>query len=130
VDERAFSVAAEGRRKERTLSGVIQMCALDPAVLNPFRNPIWAQFVLHKVLRLATPLLILAMLPGLAVMVLSMQRGLSPGASRMTWGGVALAAVITLALPRSRELLREFVEMNVAVLRALRRGVRRDWDVW
>jgi poly-beta-1,6-N-acetyl-D-glucosamine synthase len=45
----------EFRRKVRTLSGCLQLAARLPAVLSPRRNPIWLQFVSHKLLRLLAP---------------------------------------------------------------------------
>ncbi|MGD8827350.1 MAG: glycosyltransferase family 2 protein, partial [Gammaproteobacteria bacterium] len=48
----------ERRRKIRTLAGNYQLLQLMPELLNPFRNPIFLQFVSHKVLRLAVPLLL------------------------------------------------------------------------
>ena len=49
-------------RKVRTLSGNFQLAAVLPQALLPWRNPIWAQFVSHKLLRLAVPWLLLAVL--------------------------------------------------------------------
>jgi cellulose synthase/poly-beta-1,6-N-acetylglucosamine synthase-like glycosyltransferase len=45
----------EFRRKVRTLSGNFQLCALLPAALLPWRNPLWFQFISHKVFRLLVP---------------------------------------------------------------------------
>jgi cellulose synthase/poly-beta-1,6-N-acetylglucosamine synthase-like glycosyltransferase len=50
----------EFRRKVRTLSGNFQLAALLPQALLPWRNPIWVQFVSHKLLRLVIPWLLLA----------------------------------------------------------------------
>jgi biofilm PGA synthesis N-glycosyltransferase PgaC len=50
----------EFRRKVRTLSGNFQLAALLPQALLPWRNPIWAQFVSHKLLRLLVPWMLLA----------------------------------------------------------------------
>ena len=47
-------------RKVRTLSGNFQLLAVLPQALIPWRNPIWAQFVSHKLLRLAVPWMLLA----------------------------------------------------------------------
>jgi cellulose synthase/poly-beta-1,6-N-acetylglucosamine synthase-like glycosyltransferase len=52
----------EFRRKVRTLAGNYQLLRLLPAALLPWRNPIWLQFVSHKLLRLAVPWALLAML--------------------------------------------------------------------
>src|SRR6516165_2666066 len=50
----------EFRRKVRTLSGNFQLAALLPQALLPCRNPIWVQFVFHKLLRLLIPWILLA----------------------------------------------------------------------
>jgi poly-beta-1,6-N-acetyl-D-glucosamine synthase len=52
----------ELRRKIRTLSGNFQLMAAVPAILIPLRNPVWLQFVSHKLLRLVVPWLLLALL--------------------------------------------------------------------
>ncbi|MGI6415816.1 MAG: glycosyltransferase [Thermoguttaceae bacterium] len=54
----------EFRRKVRTLSGNLQLLQRLPGSILPWKNPIWVQFVSHKLLRLAVPwalLLILAL---------------------------------------------------------------------
>ncbi len=76
-DERAVAydrlpprVGDEFRRKVRTLSGNYQLIAQLPAALLPWRNPVWLQFLSHKVFRLLVPwalialLLLSAVLPG------------------------------------------------------------------
>jgi hypothetical protein len=45
----------EFRRKVRTLSGNLQLATRLPDALLPWRNPIWWQFVSHKLARLAAP---------------------------------------------------------------------------
>ena len=45
----------EFRRKVRTLSGNLQLIARLPSLLIPWRNPIWWQFVSHKLARLVVP---------------------------------------------------------------------------
>jgi cellulose synthase/poly-beta-1,6-N-acetylglucosamine synthase-like glycosyltransferase len=47
--------AAEGRRKLRTLAGNFQILRLEPRLLVPFVNPVWVQYVSHKVGRLVVP---------------------------------------------------------------------------
>jgi cellulose synthase/poly-beta-1,6-N-acetylglucosamine synthase-like glycosyltransferase len=66
-DERAIAYdrlperpADEFRRKVRTLSGNFQLAARLPQALLPWRNPIWAQFISHKLLRLVVPWMLLA----------------------------------------------------------------------
>jgi poly-beta-1,6-N-acetyl-D-glucosamine synthase len=57
---RAFDItppdaAAEGRRKLRTLAGNFQILGLEPRLLVPFVNPVWIQYVSHKIGRLVVP---------------------------------------------------------------------------
>jgi len=51
----------EFRRKVRTLSGNFQLATMLPQALLPWRNPIWAQFVSHKLLRLVVPWMLMAL---------------------------------------------------------------------
>jgi cellulose synthase/poly-beta-1,6-N-acetylglucosamine synthase-like glycosyltransferase len=60
-ETRRHTPLQEYRRKVRTLTGVVQLCRWLPAVLLPWRNPIWLQFLFHKLLRLLTPYCALAM---------------------------------------------------------------------
>ncbi len=55
----------EFRRKVRTLSGNFQLIVRLPSLLLPWRNPIWWQFVSHKLARLLVPWALLGAL-GLA----------------------------------------------------------------
>jgi cellulose synthase/poly-beta-1,6-N-acetylglucosamine synthase-like glycosyltransferase len=50
----------EFRRKVRTLSGNFQLATMLPQALLPWRNPIWVQFVSHKLLRLVIPWILVA----------------------------------------------------------------------
>jgi poly-beta-1,6-N-acetyl-D-glucosamine synthase len=47
--------AAEARRKRRTLAGNYQLLGLEPRLLVPVVNPVWLQYVSHKVGRLLVP---------------------------------------------------------------------------
>jgi cellulose synthase/poly-beta-1,6-N-acetylglucosamine synthase-like glycosyltransferase len=47
--------AAESRRKTRTLAGNYQILGQEPRLLVPFVNPVWIQYVSHKVGRLLVP---------------------------------------------------------------------------
>ncbi len=55
-------LSREKIRKTRTLAGNWQLLELNPSLLNPFKNPIWLQFISHKILRLITPMLLLLIL--------------------------------------------------------------------
>jgi biofilm PGA synthesis N-glycosyltransferase PgaC len=52
----------EFRRKVRTLTGNFQLLTRLPSALLPWRNPVWVQWVSHKVLRLALPWALLGLL--------------------------------------------------------------------
>jgi cellulose synthase/poly-beta-1,6-N-acetylglucosamine synthase-like glycosyltransferase len=76
----------EFRRKVRTLSGNFQLLTRLPAALLPWRNPIWFQFVSHKLLRLVVPWALLAMLILSALLP-------APGYRVAFWGQLAAYAV-------------------------------------
>ncbi len=61
-DRPARDPGDEGRRKLRTLAGNYQLLALAPALLLPWRNPVWLQFVSHKLGRLLVPYALLGTL--------------------------------------------------------------------
>lgn len=52
----------ESLRKRRTIAGVAQLAVLYPEWLLPWRNPIWFEYASHKLLRLASPLLLAGLL--------------------------------------------------------------------
>jgi poly-beta-1,6-N-acetyl-D-glucosamine synthase len=59
-DETAKDAATELRRKSRTLAGNYQLLAREPRLLVPILNPVWLQFVSHKVGRLLVPYALVA----------------------------------------------------------------------
>ena len=82
---RAFDRAApdsetERQRKVRTLAGNFQILWLEPRLLLPWRNPVWLQYVSHKLGRLVVPYaLLLVMAASIAL------------ARRSLWYAAALA---------------------------------------
>lgn len=54
-DRVAPNGSAESRRKIRTLAGNYQMLALEPRLLLPAVNPVWLQYLSHKIGRLLVP---------------------------------------------------------------------------
>jgi hypothetical protein len=131
ADARRTSADQEYRRKVRTLTGVIQLCAWLPGVLVPGRNPVWAQFVFHKLLRLLTPYLLLLA----AVATLAELAARSP--ARTFWLGALAVAIAGLAAsllprvgPRVRGLVVWGVTLQAAIVVATVNGVRGRWDVW
>jgi cellulose synthase/poly-beta-1,6-N-acetylglucosamine synthase-like glycosyltransferase len=130
VETRQTEVGHEYRRKVRTLTGVIQLCAWQPAVLVPLRNPIWLQFVAHKLLRLLTPYWIMAI-------------GAWAGSRSLRWlganprvtAGLVPAAVAGAYARRGMVWrvwggLRCALTIQAAVVVASFNGIRRRWDVW
>ena len=129
TDLRRFDAAQEYRRKARTLTGVLQLCAWLPDVLVPVRNPIWVQFLFHKLLRLLTPYLLLMMVIGVVGAVV-------PLLVREPW--LLLVAAIpllgALGLPAIRRRvyaqLRWGLALQAAIITATVNGVRGRWNVW
>lgn len=54
--------SAEARRKIRTLAGNVQILWLEPRLLVPVVNPVWVQYVSHKVGRLLVPYALIMLL--------------------------------------------------------------------
>lgn len=133
VDERRFEATQEYQRKVRTLTGVLQVCLWLPAVLLPVRNPIWLQFVCHKLLRLLSPYLVLVMLISAAVgaaAALANGPHVSPGLLLLLAFSLGALIVVWVASRRARSALVLGVAMQLAVVRATWNGLRGDWDVW
>jgi len=66
----AQAPAEERIRKVRTLAGNYQILMLMPWILNPLSNPIFIQYVSHKVLRLLAPVAMLGLLLASAALAL------------------------------------------------------------
>jgi biofilm PGA synthesis N-glycosyltransferase PgaC len=54
-DRGSRDAATESRRKVRTLAGNVQILWLEPRLLVPVVNPVWWQYVSHKIGRLLVP---------------------------------------------------------------------------
>lgn len=61
-DRPSETLEKEATRKRRTIAGAAQLILHHPSWLLPWRNPIWFEYVSHKVLRLSSPLLLLVCL--------------------------------------------------------------------
>lgn len=127
-ETRATTDGNEYRRKVRTLTGVLQLCAWLPQTINPLRNPVWIQFVTHKLLRLLTPYWVLVCL---AWATTAVARRIGP-----VWLIAATAAFVAILQLRSRPVraLRSAVVSSIlvqaATVRATANGARGRWDVW
>ena len=130
-DSRAVGTKDEFRRKVRTLTGNFQLCGWLPAILLPWRNAVWLQFFCHKLLRLMTPYLLLALFGSLFVIA---EREVGLRLALIT-GAAAAAIGILLASPLNRSAtLRAMVQscalMPAAALVASWNAVGRNWNVW
>lgn len=130
-DGRSTSAAQEKLRKVRTLTGNFQLMAWMPALLVPVRNPIWVQFVSHKVLRLLTPWLMPPLCVGFAGMVWSVvPPTLFP--ALLTVMVVGLTAI--LLAPKTRVVVVRSASWGwsliTAVIEATVNGLRGRWNVW
>jgi poly-beta-1,6-N-acetyl-D-glucosamine synthase len=128
-DVRTFDSKAEGARKTRTLTGVMQLLGLLPAIKSS-ANPILAQFVMHKLARLTTPLWLLLAASGVAgiTSLLAIQY---PSVVAMSLG--ALLAVLLAIPPLRRRALQMLVwgySLQVATAKAVLNGLRGSWSVW
>ncbi|HEU4630932.1 MAG TPA: glycosyltransferase [Gemmatimonadaceae bacterium] len=131
TDARTFTASQEFRRKVRTLTGNLQLCAWLPGVLVPWRNPVWLQFLCHKLLRLLTPYLAVGAVLALAAYAVSALWALAG------WRALALAAsvaALALAHPAIRRRVARQLEwvvlLQAAAVLATVNGVRGRWTVW
>ncbi len=132
TDTRRFTASQERQRKIRTLTGVIQLCAWLPRVLNPFRNPLWIQFVCHKLLRLLTPYI--AVLGAIGVIGKVAELVVARGVSAIEVVSLLVVLGAVLAIRRIRETLKAQLAwgfaLQTSVVIATINGVRGRWDVW
>ena len=130
-DARSTTSSVEKVRKIRTLTGNFQLMAWMPGVLVPFRNPIWLQFVSHKVLRLMTPWLLLLLAVGMSGALLER---IGSTAMLQVLGAVGIASLLVLLWPTTRRKAVRAVEwgwsLQLALVEATVNGMRGRWDVW
>jgi cellulose synthase/poly-beta-1,6-N-acetylglucosamine synthase-like glycosyltransferase len=130
--EQRFVVAKqEYKRKSRTLTGVLQLCAWMPSVLMPVRNPIWVQFVCHKLLRLVTPYGVAFVGIAVAGEIVVRLR------DHLPWVlGCAVAGILWTAFSpdpiarRVRSLTVQAFSLQAAVVTATGNAIRGRWNVW
>jgi hypothetical protein len=143
TDRASTEARQEFRRKARTLAGNFQAVAFEPRLLWPWSNPsTWLQLWAHKLLRLAVPWALVAMLAASLVAAVA-----STGALRWTAllallgqaGFYALALAGWLGERRGRPirlravgLAYTFVTLNAAAAYGLWRwlGARHGQGIW
>ncbi len=128
-DIRTFESSAESKRKARTLTGIVQLLEILPDVLRS-RNPIRAQFIVHKLARLATPFLSVVVVAWwlVSATLFALAR---PREAVVLTAVLALICIVVPAVRRvSISMVRWLLQMQVSILTALINGVRKNWSVW
>lgn len=134
TDPRRFTREQEFGRRLRTMTGMLQFIRWFPDVRRPSRNPMFVDFLLHKLVRPATPVLLIT--AGLALL------GIIAQWSPRSAGIVTIAAILVGLAPlvltriapapiadRARTLL--FAQRLLLMpLRAISQAIRGNWDVW
>lgn len=131
IETRKPNPAQEYGRKVRTQTGVLQLCAWLPAVLLPVRNPIWFQFVFHKLARLLTPYCLMLIAAWMLVRGAAALGGFALVAAALSLlMGFWLARTHTQIGGRIRRAVIEGALIQFAVIVAGFNGLRGRWQVW
>ena len=128
-DRASADAAAEARRKKRTLAGNYQILAQEPRLLLPVVNPVWLQYLSHKIGRLLVPWALVALLIASTQVAQRHPIYAAALAAQGVFYGAALAGAL---FPRSQRLARvafTFVMMNVLAVSGLV-ALRRVREVW
>ncbi len=99
-DRVSADAAAESRRKRRTLAGNYQILAQEPQILVPFVNPVWVQYVSHKVGRLVVPWALLTLFVSTVVLAGSSWIFASALAAQLGFYGLAVLGALMDARQR------------------------------
>ncbi len=126
--DQAMPDSREFARKIRTLAGNYQLISRLPALLLPWRNPVWFEFMSHKLLRLVCPWALVALLFSSAFLSFDARQ---PDFLRVT-AGILLAGQVVFYLlsflgekaGRLGRLARTFVVLNAAAVMGLWRHLR------
>ena len=119
-DELQQDTPGERKRKVRTLTGNFQVFARMPWLFLPWRNPLWIQFVSHKVFRLAVPY---ALLVAAAASMLGEGPWMRGAAAAQVLFYAASAGGLLIPRLRRQRLVSfavVFVELNWAAVLAFR----------
>ena len=128
-DRASSDAATETRRKKRTLAGNYQILAHEPRLLLPLVNPVWWQYLSHKVGRLIVPwALMVLFLSSLAL------AGTSPVYAvalvlQVLFYGLAAAGAALEARQRASRVAFTFVVLNFSAIAGLM-ALRRGREVW
>lgn len=128
-DRASADAAEESRRKTRTLAGNYQILAQEPRLLVPFLNPVWLQYVSHKIGRLVVPWALVGVL--ISTIALAQQHVLFAVllAAQGIFYGLALSGALFQVRDRLARVAYTFVMMNVSAVAGLL-ALRRLREVW
>lgn len=128
-DRASVDAAAESRRKTRTLAGNYQILAQEPRLLIPFVNPVWVQYLSHKVGRLIVPWALVGLFASsLSLAPMNVMYALVLALQGVFYG-LALSGAIFQARERFARVAFTFVMMNFAAVTGLA-ALRRGREVW
>ena len=128
-DRAATDAAAEARRKKRTLAGNYQIIAQEPRLLVPFVNPVWLQYLSHKLGRLVVPWALLGLFASsLALAPLHPIYAIVLFAQGIFYG-LAISGALFQARERFARVAYTFVVMNLSAVAGLA-ALRRVREVW
>ena len=118
-DRPSEKVSDEFRRKSRTLAGNYQSFVWNPWLFSPAHNPIWWQFLSHKVFRLLVPYAMLAALVSSAASDNSLIRFCF--FAQLLFYAIGLSASYSerLASNKVANFIKVFLQMNYAAVHGL-----------
>lgn len=128
-DRASADAAAETRRKKRTLAGNYQILLQEPRLLVPFVNPVWMQYVSHKIGRLVVPWALLALLVSSAALAPAHLIYAAALALQVVFYGFAAAGAVLHARERAARVAFTFVMMNYSAIAGIG-ALRRGREVW
>jgi biofilm PGA synthesis N-glycosyltransferase PgaC len=128
-DRASCDGAAESRRKTRTLAGNYQILGQEPRLLVPFLNPVWVQYVSHKIGRLIVPWALVALF--VSTLVLAPEHGFYAVvlAAQGIFYGLAISGALFDVRERFARIAYTFVVMNLSAVAGLV-ALRRVREVW
>ncbi len=128
-DSASRDAATEARRKTRTLAGNYQILGLEPRLLLPIVNPVWVQYVSHKIGRLVVPWVLIALLAASVSLAPSGYLYMAALAAQMLFYGLAAAGGWLSVGEKPARVALTFVMMNYSAIAGLA-ALRRGREVW
>ncbi len=128
-DRASTEAAAESLRKTRTLAGNYQILGQEPRLLFPFLNPVWLQYISHKVGRLVVPWALVLLLVSSVALATSGLLYAAALAAQTVFYGFAFAGALLTARERLSRVAFTFVMMNYSAIAGLA-ALRRGREVW